>query len=327
MKDHPSIKRLENISHAALESLDPKKTMVIVAVSPIEAHGPHLPLGQDWFEAIKLMEGCAAKAVEKHDGWTALIVPSLPLGCDTIPHFGSVNYPPHIVRDVAYYALRPFAKKGFARLAYSSFHGGPRHFCALEDAADKLTRNYGVAAMSFFSVVASRMSESNIFYDAVKDLPDNPMTSAQIEADLHGGFIETSIALHLFPELVEDGWQNLADLASEEGDDPHKDLLFGGGPADIAATIKKTISGINAAAGAIRHYKKHNYAGYPSKASAEMGARLLEHLQSATMEIIDEFMEKGKKMNVHSPVWGLRNALLSPAAHTVLEEWLGMYSG
>lgn len=327
-KDSERIKRLENLTHEALETLNPEKTMVIAAVSPIEAHGPHLPLGQDWFEAIELMEAAVQRATEKWDDWTALIVPPLPIGCDTIPHFGSINYPPHIVRDVAYYALKPFAKKGFARLAYSSFHGGPRHFCALEAAADKLTKNYGVPAMSFFSVVASRMSDSNIFHDAIKHLPDSPISLEEIESDLHGGFTETSLGLHLFPELVADGWQNLEDLVSGSTDDPHKELLFGSEKKmDVIHNLKKLGAAVEATLGAVRHYKKYNYSGYPSRSSAEMGKLIFDQVVSVTMEIIEEFMEKGKEMDVHSPVWGARDVLLSPVAHTVLEEWLNFYSG
>lgn len=328
MPNESRILRLEKITHSRLKALDPEKTAVIATISPIEVHGPHLPLGQDWFEAAALVEHASKKAIEKWPDWTILIVPPIPVGCDTIPHLGSVNFPAPLVRDVAFYTLRPFAERGFARLAYSSFHGGPRHFVALEDAADRLSRKYGVAAMSFFSVVASRMAESNIFFDAIKDCADRKISLEQVEKDLHAGFVETSIGLHLWPELVEEGWEELPPLVPGKGEDPHKTLLHGGNAKeDVLSQIKKAKAGINAVADAIKHYKKHIYAGYPDLASCEQGKLLFDHLVDVAIEIVDEFLGKGRKMEVHSPIWGLREALLNPAVNTVLEEWFHFYSG
>ena len=327
MTQTPRILKLENMTHRALNALNPKKTIVIAAISPIEVHGPHLPTGQDLFEANALLERTAQKAVEKWPDWTILATPPLPIGCDTLPHLGSINYPAPLVRDIAYYTLRPFAKRGFARLAYSSFHGGPRHFLALEDAADKLSRRYNVAAISFFSVVAARMMESNFFHDAVKDSSATDITLAEIEKDLHAGFTETSIGLHLWPELVEDGWDSLEALVSGDGaEDPHKELLVGSSSkTDLVTTLRKVASGVSAVAAAIKHYKKYTYAGYPGKASAESGRLLFEHLVGIVSGIVDEFMVKGRKMDVHSPIWGLREGFLSPPVNTVLDEWLHLF--
>lgn len=320
--------RLEKITNSALKSLDPKKTVVVVAISPIEAHGPHLPLGQDWFEAAALAEETIARAAERWPDWNVLLLPPLPIGCDTIPQAGSINYPAPLVRDIAYYTLRPFAKAGFARLAFSSFHGGPRHFVALEAAADKLSRQYGVAAISFFSVVAKRMMEGNFFYDAIKDHPDTVVTEAQVENDLHAGFTETSFGLHFWPELVEDGWADLPDLVLQAADDPHKSLLFGDkGVSDIISQIKKTGAAVGSVVSGVKHYKQNTYVGYPRLASAEQGRLMFERTLEIVGEIADEFIRKGRDMDVHSPVWPVRELLLSAPINTVLEEWLHFYSG
>lgn len=326
MTDESRIFRLEDMSHTALCALDPARTFVVAAISPIETHGPHLPVGQDWFEAIALMEHSAARAVAQWPDWNVLLLPPVPVGCDTIPHLGSINYPAPLVRDVAYYTLRPFAKRGFARLAFSSFHGGPRHFCALEDAAHKLTRRHGVAAMSFFSVVAARMAHSNIFHDALKDDPALDLPLDMIAGDLHAGVIETSFALHLWPHLVDAGWQDLPPLAPGGGD-PHGDLLFGDdGPAGLLDALGKARSAIQSAGAAVRHYKQHTYAGTPAQASEPRGHTMFSHLLDVAMDIIGEFIENGRGMDVHSPVWPLRQALLSPAVNTVVDDWLHFYS-
>ena len=42
-----SIHLLEEISTPALDALDRDRTVVILTVSPLEEHGPHLPVGVD----------------------------------------------------------------------------------------------------------------------------------------------------------------------------------------------------------------------------------------------------------------------------------------
>lgn len=44
-----SVHRLEEMSTRALDALDRQRTVIILTVSPLEEHGPHLPLGVDAF--------------------------------------------------------------------------------------------------------------------------------------------------------------------------------------------------------------------------------------------------------------------------------------
>ena len=39
--------KLERLTHDKLKSLDRTRTIVIATLSPLEVHGPHLPLGQE----------------------------------------------------------------------------------------------------------------------------------------------------------------------------------------------------------------------------------------------------------------------------------------
>ena len=130
--------RLDRISHSTLKNLDRSRTAVLVTMSPMEVHGPHLPLGQDWFEAQAILEKTADKMAKERTDWNFVILPPLPIAIDCVPAQGSISYPVQLVRDVAFHTMEPFAKHGFARLAFSSFHGGPRHICALEDACSRL---------------------------------------------------------------------------------------------------------------------------------------------------------------------------------------------
>lgn len=322
--------RLENTSHTELKKLDRKRTAVVAVMSPLEVHGPHLPIGQDWFEAAALADRTVERLSAEREDWTFLMLPPMPVAVDCLPHLGSVNYPATLVRDVAYHMLLPFAGHGFGRLAISSFHGGPRHIVALEDAADRLTRRFGVPAVSLFSVVVARMLEGNIFYDAVKDDPGTGITLDQISEDWHAGFVETSIALYLWPELVGAGWETLPPL-SKDMDKPgeNKRPAFLGGSergSDPLGDIKQVVEAFRSFGESVEHYRKHTYSGYPAMSSAEHGRLMFEHLVETGKDICNQFLDRGKDMDPHSPLWKLRGILLNPTVNTVLSDWLKVYS-
>lgn len=323
--------KLENANYEMIRNLDRKRTLVMATFSPLEVHGPHLPIGQDWFEAAALANATAEALAAERPEWTILSLPPIPIAADCTPYVGSVNFSPTLVRDVAYNALLPFAEHGFARLAISSFHGGPRHIIALEDAADKITRKFDVTAASIFSVVVARMTEGNVFYDAVmetiKDAPENNITLDQISQDWHAGFVETSLALHLWPELVGDGWQSLpACTKGMEFKDAKVRPSFMGeakSKADPIGEIKKITTMVQNFGQTIGYFKKHTYAGFPAMASAEAGRLIFERLVREVKDIMSEFLDRGGEMNLHSPLWKLRGVLLSPVVNSFLSDVLG----
>ena len=44
--------RLEEMTMPELDALDRERTLIAIPISPLEAHGPHLPLGTDGFMAL-----------------------------------------------------------------------------------------------------------------------------------------------------------------------------------------------------------------------------------------------------------------------------------
>lgn len=321
------ILRFEETSHGRLKTLDPARTCVVAAISPLEAHGPHLPVGQDWFEAMVLGEHTVRRVAEMKPDWTFLMMPPVPIADDCLPHLGSVPFPAPLVREVAYRLLLPFARHGFARLLYTSFHGGPRHMTALEHAAHSLTKKFETHAISMFSAVACRMLEGNVFFDAIKDHPDVPISLDEISQDWHAGFVETSLALHLWPQLVGDGWRDLPPafrkVFSDEND---KGTYFMGAARETLADKFKKIANVAQNIKAqIEHYDDHTYAGAPAKASAEMGRLMFEHLLDISTGIACDFLDRGSAVPHHTPLWKMRRILLDKNLNSLLTDRLGLY--
>ena len=74
--------------------------MIFVPVSPIEEHGPHLPLGTDMYTCRALAEALATQLEERYPDMTAVVLPVTPLGSGTVPYLGTIGSPPRLVRDV-----------------------------------------------------------------------------------------------------------------------------------------------------------------------------------------------------------------------------------
>ena len=70
-----SVYLLEETTMPALDALDRDRTVVILTVSPLEEHGPHLPVGVDALTGRHLAESVAARVVGERPGWSAVLAP------------------------------------------------------------------------------------------------------------------------------------------------------------------------------------------------------------------------------------------------------------
>ena len=91
---------MEELSTSALDALDRTRTVVLLAVSPLEEHGPHLPVGVDAFAARYLAESVARRLVEARPGWAAVIAPTLHVGSFTFEATGTLPVRQRVVRDL-----------------------------------------------------------------------------------------------------------------------------------------------------------------------------------------------------------------------------------
>src|SRR5439155_207993 len=94
-----SVRRFEEMSTPALGALDRARTVVVLTVSPLEEHGPHLPVGVDAIAARHFAEALAERLTAARPGWTALLAPTLPLGSFTFDAVGTVSVRQRVVRD------------------------------------------------------------------------------------------------------------------------------------------------------------------------------------------------------------------------------------
>ena len=209
--NHSNVHQLEELSTPQLDALDRARTVVILTVSPLETHGPHLPLGVDAFTARHFAEAIAERVVASRPGWSAVLAPTLHLGSFTFDTVGTVRVRQRVVRDAVVDYGRSLARAGFRHVLVSNGHGGPGHLVALEEAAAIVSRRHRIMMSSFTGHLAWEFLRGRLLPRIEAGL-GRPLSASERRAfseDSHGGWWETSIMLLLRPDLVDEAHRTL----------------------------------------------------------------------------------------------------------------------
>ena len=199
-----SVLRLEELSAPALDALDRSRTLAVVGVSPLEQHGPHLPVGVDYLVARHFAEAVGERIVARRPGWTVLLAPTLPLGSFTFEAVGTIGVRQRVVRDAVVDYGRALARAGFRYILVSNGHAGPGHLVALEEAAAIVSRRHRVSMASFTGHMAWEFFRGR-YLARIEAALGRPLTADERRAfagDAHAGWWETSLMLLLRPDLV-----------------------------------------------------------------------------------------------------------------------------
>lgn len=222
-------------------------TVVILPVAATEQHGPHLPTGTDAF----ILQGVLAAAMRRADIADAVALPLQPIGWSSehgnLP--GTLSLEAGLLADAWTSLGATMAAAGLRRLVILNGHGGNPPVIA-------------VAAMRLRS--AHGLLVAQVHWEALA----NPSGLAPADAparDWHAGWIETSVMLHLHPELVAMEQAAAAEMRFPEGLPPD-------GPAPWAwMTTDLNASGV---------------IGDPRLASARLGKALVERAVDGLADLL-----------------------------------------
>lgn len=206
-----TVHRLEELTMPGLDALDRERTVILLTISPLEQHGPHLPLGVDAFTARYFADEIAQRLAAERPGWSAVMTPTLHLGSFTFDAVGTVPVRQRVVRDVVVDYGEAFARAGFRYVLVANGHAGPTHLAALDEAAATVSRRHGIRMASLSGWLMWQF-RSGRFLDRVEGQLDRPLSDVERRAfaeDAHAGWWETSMMLMLRPDLVDGGWREL----------------------------------------------------------------------------------------------------------------------
>ena len=154
--------------------------MVIIPLGSTEQHGPHMPLGTDFYEAVGMSKMISAK--------TGVVVAPVLLSGYSVYHSGfagSLSLKPETMEQVLFETAEMLMKYGFRRFMFFNYHGG-NHI--VESKVIHRINHTTEASAVAIGAGASFQTYSD-------DIPG--------VYDTHAGINETSIMLYLKPELVK----------------------------------------------------------------------------------------------------------------------------
>lgn len=227
-----------------------------VAVQPIgaiEQHGAHLPLRTDAF----LAEQAARAALRHLDDPRMWLLPTLAYGtsAEHLGWPGTISMSTSTMAAVCMDLATSLVASGCEKLVFVNGHGGQTHLL------DVVARDMRVATgLQVFTVMPLRLGA-----------PDG--AALDDEFAIHGGQDETSLMLHLAPELVR------MDRAKRGGD----------ATAEVFARLRTlTIEGGASPAWLTRDVSENGVIGDPTVATAELGQALHEHQVERLVTVLGE---------------------------------------
>ena len=168
---------LQEMTWVDVEAYLENNDMVIIPLGSTEQHGPHLPLGTDYYEAFEI-----SKSISQKTG--ILVAPTLFVGY-SIYHSGfpgTLSLKPETMEQVLFETAEVLISNGFSKFLFFNYHGGNN---IVQDRVIHRI-NHTTEAVAIAIGVGSELQ-----------------SSGNGDFDWHAGIKETSIMLYLKPDLVK----------------------------------------------------------------------------------------------------------------------------
>jgi creatinine amidohydrolase len=208
-----NLHKYENLTWKELDSFNRNKTVIIVPIGLMEEHSLQLPIGTDAFMSQSVANDLAKKLSINYKNINFLIFPLIPVGFDCLDLTGTVQVRRHIFQALIYDVFSSITKYLFKYFIISCFHGGTENHDAIKDTLELLNKKSEVRAIDIGEVVLKKMfCLDNEYIKYINKRIDRKLTQEEIEilrTDLHAGFMETSLMLHLKPSQVRKNYKKL----------------------------------------------------------------------------------------------------------------------
>ncbi len=232
--------------------LDDPPNVAVLPWGATEAHNYHLPHGTDVYEAQLLAEHAAGAATER--GAKVVVLPTIPFGNDAqqLDQVATISIGTATAAAILGDVVHSLQKQNIDRLVILNAHGGNEF--------KPLVRDLQVATGMFIVVVN--------FWQLIPDVVDEIFSAPGNGPGDHAGELETSLMLHLTPDLVAmdqagPGAMNEIDLKTTR---------------QPGVWTPRPWSKVHPDTGA----------GDPSKATAEKGKRCFEAMSGKVSELLVE---------------------------------------
>jgi creatinine amidohydrolase len=247
--------------------------MVIIPLGSTEQHGPHMPLGTDFYEAVGMSKMISAK--------TGVVVAPVLLSGYSVYHSGfagSLSLKPETMEQVLFETAEMLMKYGFRRFLFFNYHGGNQ---IVESKVIHRINHTTEACAVAIGAGASFQTYSD-------DIPG--------VYDTHAGINETSIMLYLKPELVN---MEKAEKPKFKASPKIQEIIDMGRENPELYALLSTVQGVpeETKKGGASHELSSNgiwSTGDPKRATRERGEKTVNAMVTSAVEFIEAWEKMGK---------------------------------
>lgn len=258
-KNELKIMQLEELNWKQLDALDRKKTIVFIPISPLEEHGPHLPIGTDFLTARDAAKEAIRAVNKKKPEYHIVLFPAIPLGYSKIASDfpGTVSTQIKAVKTMIFDIVDSLARFGFRYFVICTFHMDLGHLKGVYSGMNKAMKVHPITVIEpwgpYFYHKEVEKREPQVGFDTKKEV--------------HACFRETSLMNYQYPYLVDPCYKDLQSI--------YRDLYS---PRVLGKTFKDL--GIT-----------EGYVGSPARADSDYGRwyfqQIVETLAQATVDMLE----------------------------------------
>ena len=168
---------LQEMSWVDIQTYLETSDMVIIPLGSTEQHGPHLPLGSDYYQAFAMAEKISRRT-------QVVVAPILLVGYSEYHSGfpGTLSVKPETMEQVLFECVESLIKHGFRRFMFFNYHGGNN--IVQDNVIHRMNQTTQAVAIAIgVGSPFQEMEETDFF-------------------DWHAGKKETSTMLYLKPHLV-----------------------------------------------------------------------------------------------------------------------------
>lgn len=293
----------KNLNLKEVEKLNREKTIFLLAVSPLEVHGPHLPVGTDVIIAEDLLNKYIEELEKQYPEYQQVVLPPLYAGSNALPVKGSISIKAGVLEKLIYNYGKALAVQGFKYLFLADNHGGPGHQLAIEKASRKLWKRYRFYLVAPFNLVFRYMVKHDSRFLEMTGLKPGICGD---DTDSHAGTNETSLMLAIKPEMVK-AHDRVPPSEPPDYSGINK-LIF------LIAGLVKRFGGRKLGEDLVHlanllawtgDKEMKPYMGSPAEASVEAGRAMLDARVQIAMGLFKQALA-GKRIDTEPLLWQLR---------------------
>lgn len=246
-------RRYEDLTGPAIADAISPSSILLLPIGAIEQHGPHLPLSVDAVIAHEVASAVVGECGDELDVWQ-LPTMSISKSNEHAWSAGTLWLSPETMMSVLKDIARSVASTGAERLVLLNGHGG--NTTHLGTALREIRLEFGLKTF--------------LMHPSLPPAYGGTSTAEELGMGIHGGRNETSVFMHLRPDLVD---LSLAERRVPEAIADNKHVKFGG------STSFGWLS---------NDFHPDGYIGDPTGANAELGKQLFESAVANLAEAMAE---------------------------------------